>query len=74
MELICFIDNCAFLTLNKKYIGEKTPIIYDPNTLLPVTGYIIVKCDDGHCQKLKKDDYFIGVEEHREQRLHLLGL
>lgn len=69
--LICVKEHDC-LTIHQKYFGEET-VVYDPNTFSPIC-YIVVRCDDGHYRKFKKDDYFVDVDIYRDEKLKLLGL
>lgn len=77
--LIANCDTCPFknynsyelLTVGKLYEGDLTPDMYDPQTLQPASPAYVVKCNDGKWRKVG-GEYFITLEEWREQQLNKL--
>lgn len=43
----------ACVTINKMYDVELAPTMYDPDTLLEIEPYYIVRCDDMRFRKFK---------------------
>ena len=52
---------------NEIYDAEFTPIVYDPNTLQPIKGGIIIKLSKGWIKETM--DNFYTLEEYRENKL-----
>ncbi len=69
MIVICLTDNPPHLDINGKYDADPTPLMYDPNTLLPTEPFYIVKCNDGMFRKFDAKN-FIPIEEYRENRIN----
>jgi hypothetical protein len=60
-------------TINKWYEGDLTPTMYDPQTLKPAPPSYVVRCNDGNYRKVDVE-YFITLEEFRENKLKELGI
>ena len=67
------ILDVGLLTVGEIYDGEKTPVMYDPNTLQPVPPTYIIKCNDDKWRKVDAS-FFMTLEEFRSWRLNEIGI
>ena len=61
------------LKKDKNYKGDFTPIMYDPNTLMPVPKGVVICCEDGKMRKFEASDFYT-IQEVRDQKLDELGI
>jgi len=55
------------------YLGEETPVIYDPITYKEVEKSYVIKCLDNKYRKVSAHN-FITVEELRDSKIKELGI
>jgi hypothetical protein len=69
-----YYDGCSKFTIKSGfYLGDETPVTYDPLTFKKVEKSYVIKCLDNRWRKVYAHD-FITIEELRESKLKELGI